>query len=147
MNQCTSLNFHLHVLWLHSRYSDNSTVGLFRLDLRYGWGFPSSSRPDWPCNPLNLLLDSLPGLKWPGCKADDPPSPKSQLRIRGATTPFIWFFLTPSIATKFQYILTLFIIYFFTHYMFRPLRAMRYTISYLFLFLKDFLIQRIRCNQ
>jgi hypothetical protein len=31
-----------------------------------------------------------------------------------------WFFMRPSIATKFQYIP---LIFFFTHYMFRPLRA------------------------
>jgi hypothetical protein len=33
-----------------------------------------------------------------------------------------WFFMTPSIATKFQYINSL-LFSFFTHYMFRPLRA------------------------
>jgi hypothetical protein len=35
---------------------------------------------------------------------------------------FDWFFLMPSITTKFQYINSL-LISFFTHYMFRPLRA------------------------
>jgi hypothetical protein len=39
-----------------------------------------------------------------------------------------WFFMT-SIATKFQYINST-LIFFFTHYMFRPLQT-RYTIRYL----------------
>jgi hypothetical protein len=33
-----------------------------------------------------------------------------------------WFFMTPSIATKFQYVNSL-LFSFLTHYMFRPLRA------------------------
>jgi hypothetical protein len=36
---------------------------------------------------------------------------------------FNWFPMTPSIATKFQYVNSPFFIFFLTHYMFRPLRA------------------------
>jgi hypothetical protein len=48
---------------------------------------------------------------------------------QGAATSVVemyssWFFMTPSIATKFQYINFL-LISFFAHYMFRPLRAIQ----------------------
>jgi hypothetical protein len=49
------------------------------------------------------------------------------------------FFMTPSIASKFQYINSLYFL-FFTHYMFRPLRAiLRWDVQLvIFLFLKDY---------
>jgi hypothetical protein len=55
-----------------------------------------------------------------------------------------WFFMTPSIATKFQYINSL-LFSFFTHYMFRPLRAIfRWDIQ--LVIWRTILIQRIRCT-
>jgi hypothetical protein len=55
-----------------------------------------------------------------------------------------WFFMTPSIATKFQYV-KLPLISFFTHYMFRPLRAiLRWDIQ--LVIWRTILIQLIRCT-
>jgi hypothetical protein len=56
-----------------------------------------------------------------------------------------WFFVTPSFATKFQYINSL-LISFFTHYMFRPLRAILRRDIQLVIWRTIFLIQRIRCT-
>jgi hypothetical protein len=66
------------------------------------------------------------------------------LKKDSASWTFNWFFMTPSIATKFQYINSPFI-FFVTHYMFRPLRAIfRWDIQ--LDILRTILIQRIRCT-
>jgi hypothetical protein len=48
--------------------------------------------------------------------------PLYSFKICFTIIPPNWLFMTPSIATKFQYVSFLFI-FFLTHYMFRPLRA------------------------
>jgi hypothetical protein len=54
------------------------------------------------------------------------PQTEDECRIHIRTPHFLffnWFLMTPSIATKFQYVNSPFFIFLLTHYMFRPLRA------------------------